>query len=130
MLGVSFAQYEVGQIWQYKTREGEETSHIYIAQIDTMNNYGNIYHIYIDGLTLKNPYSATGYQSVLPHAPVDKEALDASVIELLKSDAEMPDISEGYSYWREAFDSGQAGVFTAPIDQIIQFIEEASNQKP
>jgi len=39
----------------------------------------------------------------------------------------MPDISEGYSQWKQAFDDEGAGIFTIPVSQIIQFIEEIVN---
>jgi hypothetical protein len=129
MLGIGFAQYEVGQIWQYETRKGEEKSLLYIVRIDEIENYGKIYHIYVDRLEVKNPHSKTGFQTELPHAPVDEQTLNESVIKLVKNSAELPDISEGYGYWREAFDSGQGGVFTISVKDIVQLIEEAANQQ-
>src|SRR3546814_17034999 len=85
----------------------------------------SIYHIYVDGLKLKNPLYEGGVQDHLPHAPVTRQALEASVTELLQEDAAMPDISEGYAAWLLAFEKGQAGVFTPPANQIVQLIDNA-----
>lgn len=119
------ASFEEGQIWRYDARPGEESSRLFIARIDRGLAGQTIYHIYLDGLTLKNPLYEGGVQDHLPHAPVTRQALEASVTELLESDAKMPDISEGYAEWLLAFEKGQAGVFTIPAKQIVQLVEDA-----
>ncbi|HEY9536912.1 MAG TPA: hypothetical protein VIS03_04905 [Kiloniellaceae bacterium] len=122
------ASFEEGQIWRYQTRPGEEASRLFIARIDRGLGTQSIYHIYVDGLKLKNPLYEGGVQDHLPHAPVTRQALEASVTELLQEDAAMPDISEGYAAWLLAFEKGQAGVFTQPVNQIVQLIENAFSQ--
>lgn len=126
--GSAIADYEVGQVWGYKTRSGEEASRIYIARIDESEKLGRIFHIYVDGLRIKNKHTASGYQSALPHSPVDKSTLDASVTNLIDTIEDIPDVSEGYKVWKEAFDSGQGGVFNIPVAQIIEYIESIVNQ--
>jgi hypothetical protein len=121
------AEYQEGQVWSYGTRAGEEGSRLYIVRIDRELSIRPIFHIYVDGLKLKNPLMEGGLQEHLPHAPVDQETLDASVVELLQADASMPHIGEGYSLWREAFGQGRAGVFTQPVSEIVQHIENAFN---
>ena len=116
---------KTGQVWSYHTRPGEEGSRIYLARIDRGMGPRDIYHLYIDGLKLKNPKMEGGMQDHLVHLPIVREALEASVTELLQSDAEMPDISEGYALWLLSFEKGQAGVFTIPVDQAIQYVEKA-----
>lgn len=118
------ASFDVGQLWSYRTRPGEEDSRVYIARVDRDFGSKAIYHLYIDGLKLKNPMLEGGVQDHLVHVPVSKEALEASVISLIQSDVTPPDISEGYVIWREAFLNGQAGVFTISLQQIVQYIED------
>jgi hypothetical protein len=120
--------FQEGQVWSYRTRPGEEASRIFIVRIDRDLSVRPIFHIYVDGLKLKNPLMEGGLQEHLPYAPVDGESLEASVVELLQSDAPMPHIGEGYSLWREAFGQGRAGVFTQPVDEIVQHIEGAFNK--
>jgi hypothetical protein len=118
------AEYKQGQVWKYKTRKGEEGSFLYIVRVDAEKGYGSIYHIYVDGLRIKNPHIKGGVQSVLPHSPVDRATLDASVTELVRESKDMPDISAGYVAWREPFDAGEAGVFNIPVSEIVEYIEQ------
>lgn len=117
-------KYAVGQIWEYKTRKEEEGSRIYIAHIDQHDKLGKIYHIYIDGVKIRNRHIAGGIQYELPHAPVDETTLNLSLTKLTGETQNLPDISEGYDVWKEAFDAGEGGVFNISISQIIQYIEE------
>lgn len=115
--------FEAGQIWEYRTRPGEESSRLYIARVDQLRG-GAAFHIFLDGLHLKNP---GGEQSSLGHAPVNEETLKASVTSLVAERANVPDVSEGYNLWRAAYDRGEAGVFDIPVANLIQFIEEIAN---
>lgn len=119
------ADYQAGQIWSYKTRPGEEASRLYIARVDRELSARPIFHIYVDGLQLKNALMEGGVQKNLPHAPVSQESLDSSVVELLQAEAPMPNIGEGYALWRLAFGRGEAGVFTIPVKDVVQYIEDA-----
>ncbi len=117
--------YAIGQVWEYKTREKEELSRLYIVHIDEDEQIGKIYHIFVDGLLIKNPHINGGFQDNLPHAPVDQTTLELSLTRLINTTKELPDISDGYAVWREAFDSGHGGVFNISISQIIDYIEQA-----
>jgi len=123
-------EFRPGQIWAYQTRPGEEASKLYLARIDRDLGSRALFHLYVDGLQLKNPKFPGGVQDHLVHVPISREALEASVTELLQSDAAMPDISEGYALWLLSFEKGQAGVFTIPVAQAIQYIENAFNAPP
>jgi hypothetical protein len=122
------AEYLKGQVWEYKTREDEESSLVYIVKIDEDENMGKIYHIFIDGIKLKNPHIESGVQTVLPHAPVDEKTLTTSLTKLKYTTQDLPDISNGYSTWKSAYDSNEGGVFNIPIRKIIQYIEDIVNE--
>jgi len=119
------ADYEAGQVWRYQTRPGEEASRLYIVRVDRELSARPIFHIYLDGLKLKNALMEGGVQKNLPHAAVSQESLDSSVIELLQAEAPMPNIGEGYAIWRLAFGRGETGVFTLPVKDVVQYIEDA-----
>ena len=122
-------KYSVGQVWSYRTRPDESESKLYIVRVTESDKLGPIYNIFLDGLSLKNPH-IEGDQDVLPHAPVSAETLDASVTALVETrHSDLPDISEGYQTWKEAFDAGNAGVFTIPVSNIVQYIEDIVNGK-
>lgn len=123
-LPAAATDFQVGQVWSYRARAGEDASRLYIARIDRDFGSKPIFHLYVDGLKLKNPRFPGKQQDRLVHVPVSKEALEASVISLVRSDATPPDISEGYVIWREAFERGQTGVFTISLQQVVQYIED------
>lgn len=127
-LPASAQEFREGQIWHYQTRPGEEGSRLFIARIDRGLGSQSIYHIYLDGLQLKNPLYPGGVQDHLPHAPVTRQSLEQSVTGLVQEEAAMPDISEGYAAWLLAFEKGQAGVFPMPVSAIVQYIEDAFAQ--
>lgn len=125
--GNVMAEFKVGQVWEYKTRKGEESSLLYIVKIDKDEKIGNIYHIYLDGLRIKNPHTVSGIQEYLPHVPVDETTLKESVMNVSRSTMRLPDISEGYQTWKEAFDSGKGGVFNIPVNKVVEYIEDVVN---
>lgn len=61
---------------------------------------------------------------MLPHAPVDEKTLELSLTKMVGTTKQLPDISGGYSVWKDAFDSGEGGVFNIPVSQIIGCIEQ------
>ena len=69
-----------------------------------------------------------GIQEMLPHAPVTQSVLEEGVIDLVADDgplADDPDFEESYWQWREPFDRGEAGVFTVPLTEILDIVEQA-----
>ena len=123
-------KYKEGQVWSYKTRENESNSKIYIVKIEYNKTIGKIYHIYIDNLNIKNPYQKSKIQNNLSHSPVSEKTLDDSVIKIVTANYENNiNISDGYVAWKEAFDDGKAGVFTIPVNEIIQCIEDVANME-
>lgn len=119
------ATYSEGQVWRYQTRPGEDGSRLYIARIDDDPLLGPIYHLYLDGLRIRNPLLPGGTQDHLPHIPVGRASLDTSVTELVVVVPDPPDIGDGYRLWRQEFDAGDAGVFTLPVKEIVQIVEDA-----
>ena len=81
-----------------------------------------IYHISVIGFRFRNPRMVPA----LPHAPVSRETLDASVTRLVHSTAEFPSADEGISQWREA----RGGVFTIPVAEIVEVLDQQTAQIP
>ena len=117
-------EYASGQVWRYNTREGESESRLYLVRVDELSNGESAYHIFLDSVSIINPHTDSGIQQVLPHAPVARVTLDSSVTELEETDAEMPDIDRGYMIWREAYDAGEAGIYTVEVREILDLIEQ------
>ncbi|MDV6375212.1 hypothetical protein [Deinococcus arenicola] len=111
-----------GQRWAYRTRPDEEISTVLL-----LRGGGDTWHITVDGLHLRNPYTAGGVQTDLPHSPISEGALRASVTDLLEESAALPDDQSGYETWREAHERGEAGVFTLEVAEIVAALEQAVN---
>jgi len=116
------AKYSEGQVWEYKTRAGDEGSLLKIQRIEQspgFEKYGSIYHISIVGFHLGNP----AVPPVLPHAPVSRETLDASVTRLSSDKREFPPADGGIAEWRQA----QGGVFTISVAEIVDIIDQQTS---
>jgi len=114
-------QYAEGQVWEYKTRPGDEGSLLKIQKIEDLldsRERGPVYHISVIGFHLTN----TQMQPVLPHAPVSKATLDASVVRLSSSSPAFPDAADGIAQWRQA----NGGIFTIPVAAVIDTIDQTT----
>ncbi|MGG5210876.1 hypothetical protein ACQWU4_18300 [Chryseobacterium sp. MIQD13] len=120
-------EYSVGQEWQYKTRPTEENSTLKILKIEEYPKTGKVIHISVNGLKMKNPASPEGFAHTLSHIPISEEALNKSITKLQNETHKMPNSIEmdGYSYWKKEFDSGNAGVFSISVSEIVSLMEES-----
>ena len=116
------------QVWSYKTRAGEEGSTILINKVENDPKLGQIFHISVAGVRVKNRGAPSGVSTELPHFPVSKQTLEASCTKLVGRSAPNPGYTEGYKQWKRAFDQGKAGVFTISVAEIIQFVEDTVNK--
>ena len=113
------ARYAEGQVWEYRTRPGEEGSLLKIQHIEAAPAGAGeqIYHISIIGVRLGGQTEAMPIQ----HLPVSRETLDASVTRLSNSRPEFPSADEGIAEWRRA----QGGVFTITIAEIVAVVDRS-----
>ena len=115
-------EYTVGQIWEYRTRAGDEGSLVRIQQIEEMAAAdGPIYHISVIGVRFRQaPLSGQ-----LAHLPVSRTTLDASLTRLSSQTRSFPDVAPGIAHWREA----RGGVFTVPLAQVVDMVERMVAQQ-
>jgi hypothetical protein len=122
------SKYKVGQKWSYKARPGEEKSYFIVVKIENHEKLGNIVHIAMRGLKMKNPRSPDGSSDTVNHMPFTEDAINKSALKLLKEKVELPEFEEGYKMWREAFDAGNAGVYTIIVAEAVEVMEATLNQ--
>jgi len=122
------SRYKSGQVWRYKTRPGEEDSSLIVVKVENHPKMGNIIHIGLRNLRMKNPHNQEGYSDTALHLPFAEEAIDKSVVKILEEKAKLPAFEEGYSLWREAFDAGKAGIYTITIAEAVEIMEKSLNQ--
>ena len=113
-------RYAVGQVWEYRTRPGDEGSLLKIQRIESFGppeRNERVYHISVIGFRLR-----TG-GTVLEHSPVSRETLDASLTRPVDQAIEFPDPANGILDWK----AHNGGVFTITVAEIIELIDQQTS---
>lgn len=124
----SAQNFEEGQVWSYQARKGEEASRVLINKVETHAKLGKIFHISISGVKVKNQQAPGGITTDLSHFPVSQETLKKSVLKLEGKSKPSPAYQEAYHIWKNAFDKGEAGIFTIGVADIVGVVEKSINQ--
>lgn len=114
-------RYAEGQVWEYRTRPGDEGSRLKIRKIAPMPGATDrrlVYHITIVGVDL----GSQGLAGVISHVPVSKETLDVSVTRLSSSGADFGGVKGGMKAWRRA----KGGVFTISVAEIVGLVADTA----
>jgi hypothetical protein len=112
-----------GDCWSYHTRPGEEASFLVIRKIEHLPKAGEVVHVSIFRLHIKNPHTAGGFSGELPHMPISAASLRQSLTEKLSRRAPECDWQTGYKTWRDA----KVGAFTESVSECVKFTEDALN---
>ena len=121
-------KFAAGQVWKYKTRPNESDSRLTVVRVDPDDHeFGNIIHIYISAVDIPNSDAPDGKTVFIQHMPYEEDALSNSVVELDTETKELPDYQDGYKLWKEAFEKGEAGVFSVDVSKAVDFVEQSIN---
>ncbi|MBK9153329.1 MAG: hypothetical protein IPM25_03790 [Chloracidobacterium sp.] len=124
---VEARSFQAGQVWSYKARQGESNSTFVVLKVDTDERSGNIVHIAVMDVKMKNRRSPDGFSRTIGHMPFSEKSLAQSAIKLLKENVELPEFEVGYRLWREAFDDKRAGYYTVSLAEAVNITEESLN---
>lgn len=117
--------YQAGQVWSYKTRPGEEDSTLIILKTEFYDEVvGNVIHINVTGVSIKNPNVEGEIIDNVPHMPFSEGAITASVVELIDQGVDLPSFEQGYNMWRSA----SGGIFTIQVSEAVEGVELGLNQ--
>jgi hypothetical protein len=119
------SEFKVGQVWNYKSRPGEEGSTLVVLKVETAPGWNTIVHVGVLGLKIKGP---KGDQDTIPHMPFDEAAVKESVTAKVAENGKLTDFREGYGLWNAAASSGKGGVFTISVAEAVAAIEGGLNQ--
>jgi hypothetical protein len=128
MTDASAQQFTQGQVWAYSSRPSETGSTLLINKVESDPKLGLIFHISVRAVKVKNKRVPSGFTTELPHFPVSTKTLQSSVTRQLRMEPPNPEYKEGYATWRQAFDQGKAGIFTIPVAEIVEAVEQSINQ--
>ncbi|QDE38404.1 hypothetical protein FIV34_03910 [Luteibacter pinisoli] len=115
--------YTPGQAWTYRTRPGEEDSRVVIRKMDIEPEDGEVFHVSILGVKLRNHKVPGGLQPAMHHAAVLRATLEKSLLEHVGDGDAGEQWKDGYAVWRQAYDNGDAGVFDLSVADILGYIE-------
>ena len=113
------SKYQVGQVWSYHTRPGEEKSRLLILKVEEIENKEArvLVHVYVGNVSVRSMVPA------VPHMVFSEDAIDNSVIELLGHTSSLPDFRLLYDTWRKNFDKSHIGVLDLTVAEAIDVIE-------
>jgi hypothetical protein len=115
-------KFHVGDVWEYKTRSGEENSRLTVVKIDTSPELGIIVHIAVDNLTWKDCQNKPLPQSV-PHMPFARKALEVSLSKQTGAVQSLPDYRNGYEEWKAAYSKKRAGIYMVEVRDAVSIAE-------
>ncbi len=114
--------YEIGQIWNYKTRPQEPKSTLMILRIDNTSKLGQVVFIGLQDVRVQHP-SGRAFSSMSP-LPFTKDALDKSVVKLAGRTDKLMSANFGYQKWKEAEAAGKTPpTYVKPVAEIVDGLE-------
>ena len=117
----------VGQRWSYEARPGEAESTLVIGRLEQHPSLGEVAHISVFGIRVKNPQSADGISKTLGHIPISVTSLRSSLLEFVRSGSPDENFEQGYAIWSEAVEDGKGGVFSIPVKNVVSYVEKTLN---
>ncbi len=110
-----------GQIWTYKDAV-PATSRVIIGRIDIFPGDRTVISVSITDAPI--PTTTEPLQTI-SHLPFDEGALRQSVEKQVGVAMVPSEFAEGYQLWREEYDRGDAGTFTIPVAEAVEYIKQA-----
>jgi len=111
-----------GDVWQYKTRDGEASSLLTILKTEKSAELGEIVHVAVKGLKIRNCDGRVQFEE-LPHMPFARNALKESLVRKVKS-GRVPDFKRGYSEWRDGYILMRAGIYIVSVADAVSANEQ------
>ena len=118
------SRFQSGQVWQYKTRAGEESSRLIIAKVESNPKLGTIVHIQVKDVAIKSGKAPGGVSKLISHLPFAEQAISDSVTAMDKDTVNPTGWEDGYKQWKTAFDAGKGGIWSITVSDAISSVEQ------
>lgn len=118
------SQYQVGQRWRCQGRTPDERPLLQINEISTHPLGGQIFHITMQDIKVRNPRTPGVLLTELTYLPVTLPTLQHSGLQALDSQPVNPAYLEGRQEWQAAFDAGNAGAYGNTVAAILTLVEK------
>ena len=119
------SRFQVGQVWRYQTRPGEEASRAIVGRVEQTSSGVVIVHLQLVGLAIHNPHVPGGVSRLIQHVPMAEPQVAASVVELETGSRQLEGFEQGYATWRDAWDRKTGGYFSISVKDAVQYMEDA-----
>lgn len=119
---VTASKFRAGQVWNWKTPPDQTTAKLIVLRVEDGGKLGTIVHVALSGVTYGNG------QTKIQHIPFAESAVEQSVTTLERESGSIPDFSEGYGIWREAFNAGKAGVFSITVAEAFHLVTNVAHK--
>jgi hypothetical protein len=120
-IAVAAKDYEPGQIWKAKGRAKDPDPKVIILKVERGSPVGDVVFIAVDGLKICLPNGECG-GAFFPLA-MSVEALDESVLEPIGRTDKLPDVTQGYEFWKQGLKKGIPVTNKVPLSQVLDSIE-------
>ena len=110
---------KVGQEWSFAGRPTDPSPTLVIDRIEEVPNVGEVVHVSVQGVHIRNPNVAGGISTELPHLPFSRTALENSLVKLLHDSVALPDYEAGYQAWKSA----KGGAFSISVREALDYVE-------
>jgi hypothetical protein len=123
------SRYSPGGEYSFAGRSVDPGARFIVLHVDSHPKDGNIVHVAIHGIKIKNPQAPTGFAENVQHLPIAEAALEKSGPKLIRAGAPVPEFKEAYQLWRKPFDQGKAGIWTMPLAECLEAMEQSLNNR-
>lgn len=113
--------FRAGQEWRFAGRPSDPKPTLVIVKVEALPKVGDVVHISVRGVQIRNSRAPAGYVDSLPHLPFSPAALQRSVTSLVADSVALPNFEPGYEKWRQ----DQGGVFTISVREALDLAEQA-----
>ncbi len=121
-VGAFAENYQIGQVWTYKTRSQEPDSTLTILRVDNTSKLGPVVFVGLQDVRVLHP-SGKVLSSMSP-LPFTKDALDKSVVKLVGKTDKLMRSDFGYQKWKEAQTAGKKPpTYTKSVAEIVTALE-------
>jgi len=115
---------KVGQEWEFVGRPGDPHPTLVIVRIESLPKLGEVVHVSIRGVRIKNPQAPRGYSEDVAHMPFGRGALERSLTRLAHDSVALPAFESGYEEWKQA----RGGAFSISVREALDFVEGTLRQ--
>jgi hypothetical protein len=121
------SRYSPGGEYSFTGRPGDPQPRFLVLHVDSHPTLGNIIHVRLSGIAIKNPQAPQGVADRVEHLPIAEASLDNSGPKLIRTGSPLPEFIDTYMLWRKPFDQGKAGIWSKPLAECIDALELGLN---